>query len=206
MNFTPRRVKRWSHSRRQSARRRPVAPTYRHGAPQPGIPPHPEETAARPPLFVGSSDIPPPCPEGTKQLSPGQATRSPGLRRSPSAALKVRDRAGLTMRPVVPALSRPCRAPDATLMNPGLRKALPRALFSRPVGAPIQHFRFQSEVVGSGEAEASAPMVSGHGPPRWKLRFEKPSPEPPSRFLIRGIRRRHVPSSPFHHSSPPVHI
>jgi len=55
------------------------------------------------------------------------------------------------MRPVVLALSRPCRAPHATLMNPGLRKALPRAMFSRPVGAPIQRFRFQSEDVGNGQ-------------------------------------------------------
>jgi hypothetical protein len=93
------------------------------------------------------------CPEGTKQYSPGQATRSPGFRRSPFAALKVRDRAGLTMRPVVLALSRPHRAPNATFMNPGLRKALPRAIFSRPVGAPIQHFRFQSEDVGNGQSE-----------------------------------------------------
>jgi hypothetical protein len=56
------------------------------------------------------------------------------------------------MRPVVLALSRPCRAPHAILMNPGLRKALPRALFSRPVGAPIQRFRFQSEDVGNGQS------------------------------------------------------
>jgi len=68
----------------------------------------------------------------------------------PVAALKVRDRAGLMMRPVVPALSRTYRVPNSSLMNPGLRKALPRALFSRPVGAPIHRFRLQSEVVGNG--------------------------------------------------------
>jgi hypothetical protein len=56
------------------------------------------------------------------------------------------------MRPVGLALSRPYRAPHATLMNPGLRKALPRALFSHPVGAPIQRFRFQSEDVGKGQS------------------------------------------------------
>lgn len=49
----------------------------------------------------------------------------------------------------------------STLMNPGLRKALPRALFSRPVGAPIQRFGFQSEDAGNGQTETSAPMVSG---------------------------------------------
>ena len=114
-------------------------------------------TAARP----QEKTSPPPCPEGTKQQSPGQATRSPGFRRSPFAALKVRDRVGLTMRPVVPALSPPYRAPHATPMNPGLRKALPRAMLSRPAGAPIQRFRFQSEDGGSGQAKASAPMVSG---------------------------------------------
>jgi len=56
------------------------------------------------------------------------------------------------MRPVVLALSRPCRVPHATLMNPGLRKALARAMFSRPVGAPMQRFRSLSEDVGKGQS------------------------------------------------------
>jgi len=54
-----------------------------------------------------------------------------------STLLMGRDGSGFAVRSVFTAPSRPYRAPDSALINPGLRKALPRARFSRPVGASI---------------------------------------------------------------------
>ena len=64
------------------------------------------------------------------------------------------------MRPAIPALSRPDRAPHATVMNPGLRKALPRAEFSRPVGSPIHGFRMAPRSTLGAVPTSSASIIT----------------------------------------------
>ena len=73
--------------------------------------------------------------KGQQEIARGKQRAAPGWGRSPTAALKVRDGAGCTGRLILPAPSRPCRAPNTGLMDPGRRKALPRAISLRPVGA-----------------------------------------------------------------------
>ena len=86
----------------------------------------------------GASNAPPrgsSCPEGTKQPSPGQATRRPGFGQRPSAALKVRDKAGRITRPVIPSPSPPFRVPNPSALDPGLGKTLLRTASFPPSGA-----------------------------------------------------------------------